>query len=100
MVTQPVTILTVIWLQIHKLQEKSKTVSEMKEVVKALLKSYSSVASPGTSPVAVPTTSKAQLKQIVNSTVEEEERSRNVVVFGLREDNVSSEENILGSLNY
>ena len=64
---------TVINLQKQRLQEKSGIVSEIKEVVKAQLESYSSVASSGISSAAI----------------EEEERSRNVVVFGLSEDSES-----------
>ena len=82
---------TVIELQKQKLQEKSETVSEMKEVVKAELKSYSSVTSQGTSSTVSPTTATAQIRKLVKTTVEVEERSRNVIVFGLRENNESGE---------
>ena len=37
------------------------------------------------------TTSTAQLRKVVRTTVEEEERSRNVIVFGLSEDKGSQE---------
>ena len=80
---------TVIELQKQKLHEKSETVSEMKEVVKAELKTYSSVTGEGS--YSVPAASSAQLRKVVKTTVEEEERSRNVVVFGLSEDNESVE---------
>lgn len=78
---------TVIDLQRQKLEEKSETVSEMKDVVKAELKLYSSVANnniPTTASVPK-TSSTAQLRRVVKATVEEEERSRNVVIFGLQE---------------
>ena len=55
----------------------------MKEVVNTELKTYSSVASPATST--------ARLRKVVKTMVEEEERSRNVIVFGLSEDNESEE---------
>ena len=80
---------TVIDLQKQKLQEQSEAVSEIKEAVKTQLESYSSVASSGINSVAVTANSTAQLRKVIKSTVEEEERSRNVVVFGLSEDSES-----------
>lgn len=66
---------TVIKLQKQKMQEKTETVSEMKEVVKAELQSYASVTSPGTSSIVSPTAYTAQLRKLVKTTVEVEERS-------------------------
>ena len=82
----------VINLQKQKLQEKSETVSEMKDVVKAKLKSYRPIAAlrvrTSLQAATIPKTSTAQLRKMVKATVEEEERSRNVVVFGLKEESV------------
>lgn len=80
---------TVIDLQKQKLQEKSETVQEIKEVVETQLKSYSSVTNSGISSVAVPATPTSQLRKVIKSTVEEGERSRNVIVFGLSEEDES-----------
>ena len=73
---------SVIALQQNKLQEKSETASELKEVMKTELKLYSRVVGQGIStvPAAIP-----QLRKVVKTVVEEEDRSRNLVVFGLRE---------------
>ena len=81
-----------IALQQQKLQEKSETASELKEVMKTELKLYSGVVgqSTSTAPVTVPST--AQLRKVVKTVVEEEDRSRNLVVFGLREMDESVED--------
>ncbi|KAL5270055.1 hypothetical protein ACHWQZ_G003514 [Mnemiopsis leidyi] len=79
----------VVKLQRELLSEKEKQLSDLRatvvasveDTVKAEFKSYSSVVQKTQSPVIAPST----LKSVVRTVVEEGDRSRSVMVFGLEE---------------
>ena len=74
---------TIINLQGAMLKKQSAEFSAVEETVKTELKTYSQIATKNCSPPAI---TQKQLKTVVRETVAQEDRSRNVMVFGLEEE--------------
>ena len=81
----------------EQLQSLQTTVqSTVKDTMQSEIKSYSSVLTAGPTPAAV--ISPDALKKVVQAVVEEEDRSRNVILFGLSEENAENLSGEVGDL--